>query len=56
MNAEMIVALIAVTASLFLAVRALQAEGLNFETKAWMAAIWAIIIAVVAFVATQLGA
>ena len=51
MNGSMIVSLIALTASLFLAVRALRADGLSLETRAWMAVAWLLIIAVVAFVA-----
>ena len=55
MIAALIVSLIAVTASLFLAVRALRSHGLSFENKSWMAVAWVLIIAVVAFIAGRLG-
>lgn len=48
-----LVSLIVAAASLFLAVRALRGEGLSFESKARMAAAWAVIILVVAFVASR---
>ena len=51
MNGSLIVSLVALTASLFLAARALRAQNLSFETKAGMAIAWLLIIAVVAFVA-----
>lgn len=51
-----IVFLVSVTASLFLAVRALRSHGLSFENKAWMAVAWTLIIAVLAFVLGRLGA
>ncbi len=50
MDGSIIVSLIAATASLFLAVRALRSHGLSFENKAWMAVAWTLIIAVLAFV------
>ena len=50
---NMLVSLIIAGASLFLAVRALRGEGLSFESKARMAAAWAVIILVAAFVATR---
>ncbi len=51
----MIVSLISLTACLVLALRNLRADGLAFETRAWMAVTWLLIIAVVAFVAGQFG-
>lgn len=50
---NMVVSLVIAAASLFLAVRALRGEGLSFESKARMAAAWAVIILVVAFVASR---
>lgn len=50
---NMIVSLIVAAAALFLAVRALRGEGLSFESKARMAAAWAVIILVTAFVASR---
>ena len=55
MSAAIVVGLITAVASLFLAVRGLRSHGLSFETTAWMAAAWVLVIAVVAFVATRLG-
>ena len=52
----MIVGLITAAASLFLVVRGLRSHSLGFETNAWMVAVWVAIIAVVAFVATRMGA
>lgn len=49
-SAAMIVALIGVLASLFLAYRSWQSHGLSFREGARMALIWAAIIAVTAFV------
>ena len=51
MNGSMVVSLGALTASRFLAARALRAVNLSFESKAGMAAAWLLIIAIVAFVA-----
>jgi hypothetical protein len=48
--------MIAVLGSLFLAMRALRSHRLPFETMAMMAVAWVLIIAVVAFVATRMGA
>ncbi len=56
MTMQMIAVLITVTASLFLAVRALQSHGLSFENKAWMAVAWVLIIGVMAFVISRMGA
>lgn len=50
---NMAVSLIVAAAALFLAVRALRGEGLSFESKARMAAAWAAIILVVAFIASR---
>ncbi|HEX7751435.1 MAG TPA: hypothetical protein VF440_03465 [Novosphingobium sp.] len=47
--------LISSVACLFLAVRALHSHGMSFENKAWMAAAWALIIAVLAFVLGRMG-
>jgi hypothetical protein len=55
-GAGLIVGLIAVLGSLFLAMRALRSHRLPFETMAMMAVAWVLIIAVVAFVATRMGA
>ena len=49
------VASVAMTGWLFLNWRALQSHGLSFEQKAAMAAGWAVIIAVLAFVLTRMG-
>lgn len=48
---SMIASLIVAGAALFLAIRSLRVEGISFERKAQMAAAWAAIILVVAFVA-----
>lgn len=50
---SMLVSVVIAAASLFLAIRALRGEGLSFESKARMAAAWAVIILVVAFVASR---
>lgn len=50
MTGGMLVSLIAVIASLFLAVRAYKSHGMSFENTAWMAVAWVLIIAVLAFV------
>lgn len=49
MSGDAIAALIAVAASLVLAIRAMRAHGLSFERTAWMAAAWILIIALLAF-------
>ena len=51
----LVVALVATTGWLFLNWRALQAHSLSFEQKAAMAAGWAVIIAVLAFVLSRMG-
>lgn len=56
MTGSVIVSLIALTASLVLALRNLRADNLPFETKSWMAVAWLLIIAVVAVVAGQFSA
>ncbi len=56
MNGSMVVSLLALTASLFLAVRALRSDGSSFETKTWMAVAWMLIIAIVAFVVGHISA
>lgn len=50
MTGGLIVGLITVLASLFLATRALRSYDIPFERKAMMAAAWILIIAVLAFV------
>lgn len=56
MSTALIVSLMTVTASLFLAVRAFRVHGLSFENTAWMAVAWLLIIAVVAFALDRAGA
>jgi hypothetical protein len=56
MSAALIVSLVTVTASLFMAVRAFRSHGLSFENTAWMAVAWLLIIAVVAFIMDRAGA
>ncbi len=48
-----VVSLIVAAAALFLAIRGLRGEALSFESKARMAAAWAVIILIVAFVASR---
>ena len=55
MLGTMVVSLVAMTGWLFLNYRALQSHGLSLEQKAAMAAGWALIIAVLAFVLTRMG-
>jgi hypothetical protein len=55
MSGAILISLLAVTASLFLAMRGLQSHGLSFENKAVMAAAWVLVIGVLAFVFTRLG-
>lgn len=50
-----LVAIVAAAMALVLAVRGLRSHGLSFENKAWMAAAWVGIIAVLAFVLTRIG-
>jgi multisubunit Na+/H+ antiporter MnhB subunit len=50
-----LVALITVCASLFLAVRSYRSWGLSFEQGAAMAAAWLLIILAVAFVFSRMG-
>ena len=54
-SAAIVVSLITVLASLFLAVRAWRAHGFSYANTAWMAAAWALIIAVVAVAAGSLA-
>ena len=56
MTADTLVALVGVTAALFLAVRGLRSHGISFEKKAVMAALWLVIIAVLAFVLQRFAA
>lgn len=49
MTGNVIVALLSLSASLFLAARAWHMHGLSFGNSAWMAVIWALIIAGFAF-------
>jgi len=55
MLATMVVSLVAMSGWLLIHYRALQSHGLSFEQKAAMAAGWAVIIAVLAFVLTRMG-
>lgn len=50
----MAVSLIALLGSLFLAIRAWRADGASFANTGWMAAVWALIISGVAFLAPYL--
>ena len=50
---SLLVGLITVAASLFLAVRGFRSHGQSFESTAMMAAAWLLTFAVVAFVATR---
>lgn len=50
MTGGLIVGLISLLASLFLATRALRSHDIPFEKKAMMAAAWTLIIVVLAFV------
>ena len=54
-GASTIVAIVGVLAALFLAVRGLRSQNLTFEKKAWMAAAWALIILIVAFIFSRAG-
>ncbi len=56
MSAGVLVLLVSLAASLFLAVRAMRGHGLGFEATARMVVAWILIIAIVAFVAGRLGA
>lgn len=55
MSAALIVSLVTITASLFLAIRAFRSHGLSFENTAWMAVAWLIAIAVLAFILDRAG-
>ena len=55
MTGATVAMLLSSTMALFLAVRALRAHGLSFENKAWMAAVWAVIIGVFSFVLSRMG-
>lgn len=55
MSGDLVVMLIGIVASLFLATRALKAQRLSFERKAGMAVAWAVIIGVLAFVLQRFG-
>lgn len=56
MNAGLLVLLVSLSASLFLAVRAMRGHGLGFEGTARMVVAWILIIGIVAFIAGRLGA
>ncbi|HEX8057398.1 MAG TPA: hypothetical protein VF481_12100 [Novosphingobium sp.] len=56
MNGNMIVALVTIVASLFLAVRALRSRQLDFSRTALMAGVWVVIIAALAFVLQRFAA
>ncbi|MGH6786401.1 MAG: hypothetical protein ACREBO_06190 [Novosphingobium sp.] len=51
MTPEIVVALIASVACLGLALRNFRSFGMTFQTKAWMAVAWVIIIAGIAYFA-----
>jgi len=55
MTGALAVSLISVLASLFLAIRAWRSHGFDFANTAWMAAVWAFIIAAVAVLAGYLA-
>ena len=55
MNAAIVVALITSVLALVLALRNLRSFGMTFETKAWMAVAWVIIIAALAYIAEGMG-
>ena len=55
MNAALIVALITCVAAMVLALRNLRTFGMTFQTKAWMAFAWVIIIGGIAYVAEGMG-
>jgi hypothetical protein len=55
-NGALVVALIGALAALVLPYRALQSHGLTFERKAAMAAAWALIFVVLAFILDRVGA
>lgn len=50
-----IVALVALLGYLFLAMRGLKARNLPFETTAWMAVAWIVIIVVLTFAIWRFG-
>ena len=55
LSGDLIVSLIALLICLFLATRALRAQHLSFERKAWMLAAWVGIIVVLTFLIQRLG-
>lgn len=55
MNVATIVALISIAAAVFLAWRRINGAGMPFERKARYAAIWAVLIIVIAFIARRMG-
>jgi len=52
---DLIVALVTIVASLFLATRAMRAHGLSFERKATMAVAWLVVFLVAAFLFERLA-
>ena len=56
MSGAMIAMLIGAVAALVLAMRGLQSQGLTFERKMWMGAIWIAIIIVLAFALQRFAA
>lgn len=54
-SGELIVAMVTIVASLFLATRAMRAHNLTFERKATMAVAWLLIFVVVAFLFERLA-
>lgn len=55
MAAALVVSLVTLVASLYLAIRGLRSHGLTFERGAMMAVAWSLIIALAAFIASRLG-
>lgn len=54
-STEQIVALAAISGSMVLAGNKLSGFGLSFETKAWMALAWALIITALVVICAHLG-
>lgn len=50
-----VVSIVIAAASLFLVIRSWQAQRVSFENGTAMAVGWAVIIAIVAFIATRFG-
>ena len=56
MDAGSLVLLASLAGSLVLAGRAIRSHNLSFETKSWMVVAWILLIGILAFVASRLGA